>query len=477
MDCALAHRTILPMLLTILGCHSSSAVPVDGQAGAGGTTGGSGGTLGAGGTLGSGGTGGAHTAPSFPLVIAPDGRSLVDRSGAPFLINGDTPWSLMVGLTDDEATRYLDDRVERGFNTILVNLIEHRFAKDPPQNVYGIAPFATPEDIRTPDDVYFDRCVGIVEKARDRHLLVMMTPAYLGFGGGDEGWWQALASRTTSEVEDYGMYLGSKFRGLANVVWVMGGDYWDPDVLTRTRSLVAGLKSGGRTDWLFTYHTGPNRSSSEVVGNEAWLDIDATYVYEDLVAELEQDYGRSPTRPFLLFESRYEQEPDPPAPRLELRSQAYWSVLTGGMGALFGNNPIWNFENHALYAYDGTWESNLGSAGATDRTRFAELFLARDWSELEPDRSGTVLIGGRGSGSGSSYAAKSRDSTSVIVYTPLQRELTIDMTELSGSNVDALWFAPQSGAYSTIGTFPNTGSRRFTPPGAGDWVLLLEAAP
>ena len=320
----------------------------------------------------------------FPLTVAPNQRQLIDAHGTPFLINGDTPWSLMVALADSEVTQYLDDRHARRFNTILVNLIEHRFAADPPRNTYGVAPFTTPEDIRTPNDSYFDRCVDIVQEALDRDMLVMMTPAYLGIAGGDEGWWQALATRTTSEVEAYGAYLGTKFAGFPNIVWVMGGDYWAPQVLTRTQSLVTGLKNTGRADWLFTYHAGPNTSSSEVVGNESWLDLNATYAYEDpgLVAQFEQDYGRTPTRPFFLLESHYEQEPNPPVSRLALRSQAYWSVLTGGMGALFGNNPIWHFENNGPHPYSGTWQLNLNSDGSQDRTRFDEFFSAYDWSSI-----------------------------------------------------------------------------------------------
>lgn len=415
----------------------------------------------------------------FPLTVGADQRHLVDSNGTPFLIDGDTPWSLMVALNDAEVTQYLDDRRSRGFNTVLVNLIEHRFAKNPPQNVYGVAPFTTSEDIRTPNDTYFDRCVGIVQQALDRDMLVMMTPAYLGYGGGAEGWWQALAARTTSEVQAYGAYLGGKFAGLPNVVWVMGGDYWDPQVLSRTRSLVTGLKSTGREDWLFTYHTGPDTSSSQVVGGEDWLDLNATYAYDNpgLPAQFEQDYGRSPPRPFLLFESRYEQEPNPPVSRLTLRSQAYWSIVTGGIGALFGNNPIWNFENNALYPYSGTWQSNLSSNGSQDRTRFRDFFSRYDWGALAPDRSDTVLTGGQGSGSNSAYAAKSHDSTLVVVYTPSQRQLTIDMSELAGPNVLARWFKPDSGTYTTIGTFSNTGSQSFTPLASADSVLVLDVVP
>ncbi|MGD8608448.1 MAG: glycoside hydrolase family 140 protein, partial [Myxococcales bacterium] len=415
----------------------------------------------------------------FPLRVAPDQRHLLDASDKPFLINGDTPWSLMVALNDSEVTQYLDDRQSRGFNTILTNLIEHYFAADPPRNVYDVAPFTTPEDIRTPNDAYFDRCAGIVQQALDRKMLVMMTPAYLGIVGGDQGWWQALAARTTSEVQSYGAYLGAKFAALPNVVWVMGGDHWAQEVLSRTQALVNGLKSTGRSDWLFTYHAGPNTSSAEAVGGESWLDLNAIYAYEDfgVVGALEGGYAGAPTRPFLLFESRYEQEPDPPISRLALRSQAYWSIVTGGNGALLGNNPIWNFENRAIYPYVGTWQSNLSSPGSQDRRRFANFFGTYLWSALVPDRSHTVLTGGRGSGTDTAYAAKSNDSALVIVYAPSPRDLTIDMTELAGPDVLARWFKPDSATYTTIDTYPNTGSQSFTPPGSGDWVLLLQTAP
>ena len=412
--------------------------------------------------------------PAYPLEIGSNQRDLIDSDGQPFLINGDTAWSLMVALTDSEVTQYLDDRHEREFDTILVNLIEHRFAPDPPRNVYGVAPFTTSEDIRTPNDAYFDRCVDIVQQALDRDMLVMMTPAYLGIAGGDEGWWQALSARTTSEVQAYGAYVGSKFAAFPNLVWVMGGDYFAPEVLSRTRALVTGLKSTGRADWLFTYHAGPNFSSSDVVGDESWLDINATYGYEDpgLLVQFESDYGRTPTRPFFLFESRYEQG-SPAVSTITLRSQAYWAVLTGGMGALFGNSPIWKFDNNGPY---GPWQSSLNTDGAHDRTRFRDFFSTYDWSSLVPDRSGTVLTGGQGSGEDGAYAAKSNDSSLVIVYTPSQRALTVNLDSLSGSNATAWWFNPRDGSADSGTLLASIGSRNFTPPTNDDWVLVIADA-
>ena len=45
------------------------------------------------------------SAGPYPLCVGPDHRHLVDQSGAPFLIQGDAPWSLISGLTKEEAER------------------------------------------------------------------------------------------------------------------------------------------------------------------------------------------------------------------------------------------------------------------------------------------------------------------------------------------------------------------------------------
>src|SRR4051812_43614661 len=66
----------------------------------------------------------------YPVKISADRRRLIDADGRPFLIQGDTAWSLIANLQFDEAVRYLDDRHAKGFNTIIVNLIEHHFSKD-----------------------------------------------------------------------------------------------------------------------------------------------------------------------------------------------------------------------------------------------------------------------------------------------------------------------------------------------------------
>ena len=68
----------------------------------------------------------------FPVAIKSGNRYLVDATDRPFLIHGDTAWSLIVQLKRPDAEIYLEDRRVRGFNTILVNLLEHQVREQSP---------------------------------------------------------------------------------------------------------------------------------------------------------------------------------------------------------------------------------------------------------------------------------------------------------------------------------------------------------
>jgi hypothetical protein len=50
------------------------------------------------------------------------------------------------------------------------------------------------------------------------------------------------------------------------------------------------------------------------------------------------------------------------------------------------------------------------------------------------------------------------------------------MTKVSGTRANAFWFDPATGQASSAATAPTTGTRVFTPPSPGDWVLVLDDA-
>ncbi len=408
------------------------------------------------------------SAASFPLKVSADKRRLVDQGDRPFLVVGDTPWSLFTGITKAEAETYLEDRRVRGFNAIIVNIIEHYF--NGPVNREGQAPFAksgSVYDFSRPNEAYFAHVDYVLNLARSKGFLVLMTPAYLGYLGGQEGWWPEINSAVNTEavMENYGRYLGNRYRGFNNIVWVMGGDWYVDATLAKTRAIVRGIQATDQPR-IFTAHNFRYESGALYYNAEPWFTLNTTYSdCSSTPAHSIADYQRSTVRPFVYFEGYYENENG--ATARCLRSQAYWPVLLGATGSFFGNRPIWLF--------DSGWQTALNSVGARSMTLYRKLFLSRAWERLVPD-SGILASGAGALGPDYAAAARVSDGSSVIVYTPIQKSLTVNMAKVAGTTARAWWFDPVAGTATSIGEFATTGTRVFTPPATQDWVLVIDNA-
>src|SRR5690606_32500712 len=151
-----------------------------------------------------------------------DRRYLVDRSGDAFLINGDTAWSLIPALTKGEAGLYLDDRRRKGFNAVIVQLVENHFSG--PENRDGQQPFIPAGDFSAPNEAYFAHADWVIREARDRGIAVLLFPAYLGYACGHEGWCAELVDNGAENLRSYGRYLGRRYRDFGNIIWAAGGD-------------------------------------------------------------------------------------------------------------------------------------------------------------------------------------------------------------------------------------------------------------
>ena len=401
----------------------------------------------------------------YPVRVGPDHRHLVDQSGAPILLQGDAGWSVISGLTKEEAEQYLEARGLQGFNSIIINLIEHKFRG--PVNRYGEGPFTTPGDFSTPNEKYFAHADWVIRKAAEKGIQVFLAPIYLGYIGTDEGWIEETLANGPEKCRGWGRYVGKRYRDFDNLVWMIGGDR-NPDKAREDVDAVAsGIKEFDNRH-LFTAHCHPENSAIDQYKSEGWLDLNSTYTYNIVHGMLLADYHRTPPMPFFLTESTYEGEHN--ASAVQIRRQAYWAILCGGTGQFMGNRPIWLF--------DPGWQAALTSTGAQDLTRLGVLFHSRPWYELVPDEKHGVVIDGLGEFRGLDYlaAARTANGATVIAYMPTARTITVDMSKVSGTQAKAWWFNPRAGKSSAAGEFPTSGKRQFGPPGDGDWVLVLDDA-
>jgi hypothetical protein len=417
------------------------------------------------------------TTAAFPLRPSSDHRYLVDANGRPFLLQGDAAWSLIAQLRTEDVDKYLDDRKARGFNTILVSLLEHKFASNAPSNIYGDAPFTKPGDYSTPNEAYFAHADWVLQRAAEKGFLVLLTPSYMGYGGGDEGWYQEMEANGADKLRSYGRFLGQRYHGLSNIIWVQGGDYNPPD-----KSLADAIAEGLAETMpgaLQTAHTAPGFSASSYWGDRSWLTLDNVYTDTDTYSPSVQLYKQT-SRPFFLIESIYENEHG--IATQGLRSEAYGALLGGATGQVFGNNPMWHFDGPGLFDTGMTWQEALASRGAQSMTHLQQLFADLAWWKLHPDVNGTFLTAGVDSSGGRAAAAIASDGSLGVVYVPSQRRLTLDLGVLAGTNVTLTWYDPSSGASIPATASPASSAATYeleapggNADGAGDWVLIARA--
>jgi hypothetical protein len=402
------------------------------------------------------------------------------------LLVGEAAWSLLVGPTKEEAIRYLDDRRGRGFNTLLVNLLEHRFCPNPPRNRYDDEPFETPGDFSTPNQAYFAHAHWVLEQAAERGMLILLNPCYLGIAHSGwpghqqphQGWHGEVTINGFDGCHGFGRYVGQRFGDLDNLLWVMGGDRDPGDLALEVGQMAQGIRD---TDprHLFTAQCAGDSCPAERYARESWLTVNNTYTSGIVHAKLYADYLRAPTMPTFLIESTYENEHS--ASEVQLRRQAYWSILQGGFGHVFGCTPIWWFNDN--------WEDWLDSAGSRGMANFGRAFRGRPWWEFVPEPAVGVIwdprwqgrrlvTGGLGESRGLDFCAAARtpDGRLAMAYMPTPRRLTLDLSLIGGRTARVTWFDPITGDWLDGGSWPTKVETAIDPPGSQDWLVAIDSA-
>jgi len=419
--------------------------------------------------------------PVFPLKQSANNRYLVDQNNVPFLMIGDAPQAMVGNLSVAQAKFFIKDRATYGVNALWVNLLcdSYTACNSDGTTFDGIAPFTTPGDLSTPNPAYFDRAEQMMDAAAAKGMVVLLDPIETG------GWLGVLQANGIAKARHYGEYLGNRFKDHPNIIWMSGNDFqsWrNPSDNKLVRAVMQGLASTD-ANHIQTIELDYYVSASMEDGPlRPLLGLDAVYTYRPTYAEELTEYKRADFRPTFMVEANYEFEQNggtDGGTTENLRRQEYWTALSGTTGQLYGSAYSWRLQ--------GDWQDNLDTIGIRQLSYVKQLFGSRKWYDLVPDRAHEVLIRGFGHYSKDdsittdtyATAASTTDGSLAMAYLPDIRKVTIDMSKLSGQ-VTARWFDPSNAAFTDIGSFANTGTQAFTPPGNngdgdGDWVLVLEA--
>lgn len=409
----------------------------------------------------------------FPLHVSADHGSLVTDDGKPFLLHGEAAWSLIVQLSVTDAMRYLADRHDRNVNMVLVNLIEHKYADKAPRNLAGDAPFTIAGDFSKPNEAYFAHADRVIDLAASQGIAVLLVPAYLGYGGGDEGWYQemtALAAMGT-KCRGYGDFVGQRYAGKRNIIWVWGGDYTPPSG-SPGETCLAAIRDGIRAaapSALATGHWAPESTSRDEAAFLTSIELVGVYTYRDVLPRCRSARGAGTRMPTYLFETCYEHETIQScvATSSEVRRRQWWGFLGCGAGEIVGNNPIWKFGSG--------WQQQLGSPVSLHEQRLFGVVQQLSWQTLELD---DTLVTPRGTGYAEIAATRTADHKQALIYVPPDgaASFSVDLGHLSGA-VTAKWLDPTVDKAVDDGS-NLTGVKAFTTPGNNmggdrDWLLML----
>jgi uncharacterized protein DUF4038/collagenase-like protein with putative collagen-binding domain len=421
---------------------------------------------------------------AFPIRVSDDGRHLQDANGTPFTIQAIASWSLITQLSIEDVETYLESRRNKGFNTIIVNLLTHRFSDNAPRNYYGVAPFSTAGDLSTPNDTYFAHANRVLDIALQKGLLVLLTPSYFGAGGGDQGWWQEIITSGPTKSNSYGRYLGNRYKTYPNIAWLLGGDYSPPAGHGETNAveMVKGIKATDRPDRLYTYHGARGTTSTDHRAFRPFVNVNAVYtgpidVYQNCLSAY-----NSFKMPTFLIEAWYENEHR--MTPYSLRRQAYWASTSCTAGQTIGNAPIWYFGSRTAMDFADnqtvTWQSALEWPGSLDQHRLINLVSQTNSYGLVPDKDHQVVTAGYGNFGEKVYVttAMKPDKSLSLSYLPGATTLTVNLAWF-GNPVTLQWYDPTSSNISMVvgSPFMNIGTRHLTAPGSNsagdsDWVLI-----
>ena len=471
------------------------------------------------------------------LEVSDNGRFLRHADGTPFFWLADTGWLLPERLNRDEAEHYLSRCAEAGYNVVQVQVVNGvpafnaygqmsmtpdfefvgqvrggRSVMGGVRSVEGggrnasSAGDISPSSLHTPPSShhtppspnlsygYWDHMDYIVDCAARHGIYVGMVCIWGGLvkaGHMDE----AKAVR-------YGRFLAERYGRKKNIVWIIGGDI-EGSVRTAVWDTLATTIKSIDPNHLMTFHPRGRTTSAKWFNDRPWLDFNMFQsghrrygqrmgnkhypipdgTEEDSWMYVDSAWQHRPLKPVLDGEPSYEGIPqglhDGNEPRWtarDVRRYAYWSVFAGSCGHTYGNNSIMQFVRPGVtgaYFADGDshpWYRALDDPGYNQMKYLRHLMLSLPYFDRIPDQTAV-----RNNGVRYDRLLATRGQDYLLVYNHTGRDMTVDLTKISGGEKDVWWMDPTDGRLTYLGRHPSrvtTFRYHASPSGVPDGVLI-----
>lgn len=418
------------------------------------------------------------------LKMSPGKRNVVHADGKPFLVVGDTPWSIPFRATAKQVKVYANDRHLKGFNTALLMSVQpDRYAEGPEARDSVMGFDRGFEDLADghlsklkPD--YFKVQDTLIDVLIQHEIVPVLQPVFHGFG-----WKGKTVLGPTADPHEYARYcryLVARY-GASPAFWLVSADGTglDPGVKPGGEMIQkwdayqqpTGIHYNPADDYLAMWAQGDsskcfhyNRSHQ----SEPWLDFQWCQTGHDgkhLPQKVEAMYMNTPTKANLNGEPTYEGMGGGKYGLGWWQGDEAWENIMSGatMGVVYGAAGLWQWKITADEPGWGSWTDqpvNWESALRLEGSRYVGLvhkaFDGFDFADMEKhpeyNKQHWPMLAKRG----------------VFYVAYLPQGGTIEIAH--EINLPAYWFDPRTGNMRDANASP---ALTFTSPDSSPWVLLI----
>ncbi len=380
--------------------------------------------------------------PAYPLKTVPGQHYVADQNGNPFFIQGDSPWYVTEDLGGTNVDYYMSTRAAQGYNSIILDIsaTPNPAAGDAPSYVdlYGQAPFTGVlpgpcTNLLTWNNLYYTNVDYVLQRASNWGLCCFVYPLYDGYDQND--WYPQMAGNPTSNLFQFGAFIGARYASYSNIVWIGCGDDDEPGAPSSClwNYVAAGIKSQDTNHLITAQAQRPTPASYY----SEFITLNCTYPSCYNYIQSLQNYQMTPVLASFCREPNYENYPAcglADITPLNERQFDWWAVTSGDAGFFWGNFYQWQFL--------AGWQAQMFDVASTTIPFIGRFMTNRAWYNFVPDANHTVVTSGYGTSGTIDYITTARESHgyTVVSYFPQdQMTATVAMTNIAGAIANAWW--------------------------------------
>lgn len=412
-------------------------------------------------------------------------RNVIHADGKPFLVVGDTPWSIPFRATTGQVKIYAADRMKKGFNAALLMSVQPDMYAEGPDARDTVLGFARAfDDLHEghlnrlrPD--YFQYLDSLMLILVEHGIVPVYQPVFHGFGW--KGKKTLGQSADPEEYARYCRYLVARY-GSMPAFWLVSGD---------ANGLAPGVKPGGEMiekwdcyhqptgihynpadDYLASWANGDSSNCfhyNRSYQDEPWLDFQWSQTGHDgkhLYHKVERMYDNKPTKANLNGEPTYEGMGNGKNGLGWWQGEEAWNQLMHGgtMGVVYGAACLWQWKitpdepgwdswtNSSM-----SWKEALAQEGSNYAGYISKAFNGFDYADMERRWDLTF----------SNKPLLAKEGVFYISYLDEGGQITIKNIP---AGMSFYWFNPRNGEFEAEGK--TTAEGVFTTPDNNPWVLI-----